>query len=486
MPGRNGTVAPDRLAGVPAFLEALRRDYVGYLLALGTLSLGNLLLLPLITACLSAAELGLYSLVVTAMVQGTTFGLLGLKFAYLYHYAQHDESERPALLGACLLLSGCASVAAGLLLWAVFATPRIMAFFDAEPLPQGWLLVPALLSGCVQTLLLTELRAARQIGLSSLIAIAQLVAMLLLSVLLVVRFDAGLPGLIAAGALAQGLACLAGLSLLAGRIRLRGALPHARRLLRYGLPLMAGLMLLYSLDTLARFLIAAVISIEAAGRFLIVAQIAGLFEALLALPFLTAWGGLVHHALRRPEASIILSRVSGQAIVAAALLLLGFLAVQDHLFRLLSHDAAPELAGAFALLLLIKAIQLVKSPLSAGILRTGTTGWAVQNNLLMVAVFLLTFFPFSRLWVLEGMVTAMLCANIVPMLTLTAAAHRHCPQRIRPQVWAAGLLAVSAVAATLWFGHVPAVPLAALLLVAGLAFLSRPDLRTPEQATPLP
>ena len=157
-------VAPEQLSGCSRFLRALGQDYLGYVVSLGLLTLGNLLLLPLLTAYLTPAELGLYSLVETALQQGLTLGLLGLKFAYLYYYAQADAlaspALRPALLGATLLLSSIASLAVGLLLWGAFADSRLLSVFDASPLPQAWLLVPLLVSGAMQTVLLTELRAA--------------------------------------------------------------------------------------------------------------------------------------------------------------------------------------------------------------------------------------------------------------------------------------------------------------------------------------
>lgn len=472
---RAGPVAPEQLDGGAAFLRALGHDYLGYLISLGLLNLGNLLLLPLLTAYLSPAGLGLYSLVETALQQGLTLGLLGLKFAYLYYYAQADATGdstlRPALLGATLLLSTAASTAIGLLLWAAFADPGLLSVFDAAPLPQAWLLVPLLVSGAVQTILLTELRAARHVWLSGTIAVAQLALWLLLSAVLVIGYDAGLPGLLAAQALAQIIACGTGYGLLAGRIRLRGSLVHGLKLLRYGLPMMTGLSLRYSLDTLSRFLLAALVSIEAAGQFMVVARVATLFEALLALPFFTAWGGLVHHALRRPDAGHIIGRVSSIALAAGALLLLTILALQAPLFRLLAHDAMPQLAGAFALLLLVKAVQLVKSPLSAGILLTGQTGWAVRNNLFALAIFLVLCYPMSHVWGLTGMTFAMLCATVAPMLTLGVAASRHCRQRIDHTALAAAGLAAAIAAATAWLDALPATLYAGGLVLAALLAL---------------
>lgn len=467
---RAGPLAPEQLRG-GAFIRALGHDFLGYLVSLGLLNLGNLLLLPLITAYLPPAGLGLYSLVETALQLGLTLGLLGLKFSYLYYYAQADATEdpaaRPALLGATLLLSASASFMVGLLLWAAFSHRGLLAVFDATPLSQAWLLVPLLVSGAAQTILLTELRAARHVWLSGSIAIAQLALWLLLSAFLIIRYDMGLPGLLAAQALAQTIACGAGFAALARRIRLRGTPGLAPKLLRYGIPMMAGLTLRYSLDTLSRFLLAAFVAIEAAGQFMIAARVASLFEAVLAVPFFTAWGGLVHHALRRPDAKVIVGRVSSIALVAGAILLLAILAAQAPLFRLLAHDDMPQLAGAFALLLLIKAVQLVKSPLSAGILLTGQTGWAVRNNLFALAIFVLLCYPASQIGGLTGMTFAMLCATLLPTLSLGAAARHHCPQTIHGAALLAGGLAAAMAAATAWLGSLPAAVATGSLLAAG-------------------
>src|SRR3546814_18435340 len=93
LPRLAAPAAPEALDGPPAFAVALRHDYGSYLVSLGLISLGNIVLLPIITAYLSPADLGLYSLVETTMIQGITFSLLGLKFAYIYYYANAPRSE---------------------------------------------------------------------------------------------------------------------------------------------------------------------------------------------------------------------------------------------------------------------------------------------------------------------------------------------------------------------------------------------------------
>src|SRR3546814_13361729 len=73
LPRLAAPAAPEALDGPPAFAVALRHDYCSYLVSLGLISLGNIVLLPIITAYLSPADLGLYSLVETTMIQGITF-----------------------------------------------------------------------------------------------------------------------------------------------------------------------------------------------------------------------------------------------------------------------------------------------------------------------------------------------------------------------------------------------------------------------------
>ena len=460
--------APDRLEGAAAFTRALLRDSGGYLLSLGLLNLGNLLLLPLITAYLDPAELGLYSLVEAAQMQGVTISLLGMKFSYLYFYAQSDAARRTRLLGNALLLVLVSGLVAGLLLALLFADARVMARFDAAALPMAWMMIPLLLGGAVQTLLLTELRASRHVGLAGVITVAQLVLWLLLSAWFVALEDGGLPGLLGAQAIAQGMGCLVAFALVAPRLTISWDQRETQRMLRYGLPMMTGLLLRYSLGTILRFALAAMVSIEAAGLFLVINRIAVLFESLLSLPFLTAWGGLVHHILRRPDAARIIGQISSLALAAAALFALLCILLQPALFALLAHEEMPDAAGVFALLLLSNMIQMTRSPLSAGILRSGRTGWSVSNNMLALFVFLLVLFPATRLAGLTGAMLALLLASLLTSVTLIRAAWRDVPQQIAPPALGMVALLVVAAAAAVAVGPLPLPACIASLAVAAL------------------
>lgn len=426
------------------FTRALGHDYLGYLLSNGLLTLGNLLLLPLIATALTPVEIGLYGLIETAQTQGATLSMLGLKFAYLYFYAHTPAPERHRLFGTATVATALTGCMAGLLLWAMFASANFLSHFNTLPLPSAWLLLPLMGFGALQTMILGELRAERRVGLAGLIGVAQLVVWLIAAAILVLRFDLGIAGLLGGQCLGVAGAALAGLAALLRRQRFgfdaRTLLPQ----LRYGVPLMLGLMLRYALDSLCRFLLAAWISIEAAGQFMIAMRMTLLFEGLLMMPFFTAWGGLMHHALKSPEAPAVISRVSSLSIVTATALALPMLCFQPQLFSLLAHDRAPELAATFALVLLGKVVLMAKSPLTAGILKTGRTGWSIDNNLLSLGIFGFLIWPAIHFAGLTGAAAAMLAATILPTLTLARAAQRHCPQRLWREAWAMLILAAAA------------------------------------------
>ena len=465
---------PHHMLNTPGdYMRALQRDYVGYLISTGLLAMGNLALLPVITGYLTPAEIGLYSLVEAGTNLGATISLLGLKFAYLYHHAHVEagaETEaRPKLLGTAMAIAAISALLAGGLLWAVFGSGMIMALFDAPGLPKPWLLPLLMLGGAWQALLHTQRRAERRVALAGSIAVLQLAVWLAASSYLVIVQDAGLPGLIGGQIIGQFTACL--LAFLA-RPMPRFAFDAARAvpLVRYGVPLMLGLLLRYSLDSMARFMLAAWAGIALAGDYLIAMRVATLFEGLLALPFFTAWGGLVHHALKQPRAGEILGRVSDVALAASALLVLLSLCLQPWLFALLAHDARPDLAALFGMILLAKAIFVAKSPLGGGLLRTGRTGWSVRNNLLALAVFLPLAWPMIAYGGATGGAAAIVAATLVALLKQAMESQQHCRQQQRMAAIAAALLAL-----LLPFGiaaGLPAQPAAwAGLIVAGFILL---------------
>src|SRR3546814_13530092 len=74
--------------------------------------------------------------------------------------------------------------------------------------------------------------------------------------------------------------------------------------------------------------------------------------------------------------------------------------------------------------------MLVRSPLTAGILMTGHTGWATRNSLLGLVVFLILIYPLAHLWQAEGLAAALLIAHTPATLVLVANSWRPCLPQI--------------------------------------------------------
>ncbi|MEL3890896.1 oligosaccharide flippase family protein [Ferrovibrio sp. MS7] len=449
------------------FRHALYRDFGGYLVSIGLLALGNLLLLPLMITALSPEEIGLYSLVEAGATPGLTLSLLGLKFAYLYHHARQPESARPALLGTVLLVALASGIVTGSLLALFYGSAKAMALFDAAPLDSAWLLLPLMLSGAVQTLLITELRAERRVALAGFLAVGNLAVWLLASCVLVLWAGLGLPGLLIGQTCGQTLAALIGLAGIRRRPLFAWDGAQVQPLLRYGIPLMAGLLLRYSLDSLSRFLLAAWVGIEAAADYLIAARIAVLFDALLALPFFMAWGGLVHHALQRPRAAAIIGLVSNLSIAAGGLLYLLLVLLQPWLFLLFTGEKRLDLAPLFAALLLSQYLILIKSPLGAGLLRLPDTTWAAQNNLLALALYVPLAWPLMQLSGAGGAALAIAVVNLITGLILYLQGRKLCPQQPAVGAWILLALLVLLAPFALWYGGLPLWLPLPLLLLAG-------------------
>jgi len=423
----------------PEFIRALGGDYFGYLLTNGAAMMGSLLLLPILTRALPAAELGLYSLIDAAFLLGATFSLLGLKFAYLYFYARTDPGQRRHLLGTTFAISTSAAGLSGLLLTGIFSHAGMMARLNSATLPEAWLLIPLMITAGWQTLLHTEQRAERQIIAAGLISITQVGIWLAASAYLVLLRDAGLGGLLTGQIIGQLAACLlALLALRKGRSwsqRFGWDAALVAPLVRYGMPMMLGLLLRYSLDSLSRFMLAAIVGIEAAADFLVAQRMAAIFDGLLALPFFAAWGGLVHHALKQPNAGGLLSRISLLVALACAGLILLLLVLQPWLFQLFASGPRPDLAGLFAMILLSKAVFVLRSPLAGGIFLTERTGWAVTNALVSLAAFLLCAWPAMAWGGAYGAALAVGIAYLFGSFLLVRQAQKQVPQTLSPEAF---------------------------------------------------
>ena len=143
-------------------------------------------------------------------------------------------------------------------------------------------------------------------------------------------------------------------------LRLGLAVAEIAPMLRYGLPVMGGLLIRFGLDAALRWMLAALVSLDVLTDYLAAAKVADLFEALFANAFFMAWGTLVYRVIRRPDAGRMTAAALRVTAAAVALLL----ATAGPMFALVGGGGLHEAPRILPLLLLGKVAVILQSPLS--------------------------------------------------------------------------------------------------------------------------
>jgi hypothetical protein len=443
-------------------LRTLQRDTWAYAVSLGPLGLGGLALLPLMTQVLSPAELGWLAVAEALMLPASTLGMMGLKFAYLYRFAHSTPQQQRHLMATCLALGSLISLACGLAAMVLATHPALLGLVGwngGVPLQQPWLLAAQVPVGTVQALFMTELRAQRRVRETAVVSYAQLGATLAATAGFTWLLPWGLDGFMA-GALAGQVVGLAGVwgvlwwpSWAARRVGTSDTpaamvqWAEAPALLRYGWPLTAGLLVSYGMDGIARLLLAGWATVEAAAEWLVVTRVLSVFDVLVANPFFMAWGGLVHHVLRRPDAAEVARIVSRWTMLNSSVAVVVMVALDAPITVLMSGEAQPGLEMLFLLLLWSRWMAVVKSPLCCGVQRYGDTKWIFWNNLMSLAIFVLAMLSVRSLE--TGMkpaiciATSVTLANLVQCAMLYRQSNKFLDQQHAATTW--GILIAAAV-----------------------------------------
>jgi O-antigen/teichoic acid export membrane protein len=186
-------------------------------------------------------------------------------------------------------------------------------------------------------------------------------------------------------------------------------------------------------------MLASWVSLEAAADWLVVSRVLSVFDVLVASPFFMAWGGLVHHMLRRPDAAKVASAVSRWTLMASTVAVLLMALAYAPLTELMYGQALPELGTLFVLLLWSKWAAVVKSPLCCGVNRSGDTGWALRNNLWALGIFVLSSIVLMHMlgssFKKEGLAATMLIATVAQSLLLFHHSQDLITQRNIPMIW---------------------------------------------------
>jgi O-antigen/teichoic acid export membrane protein len=284
------------------FLRRFRR--LGTAAGLYTISNGlnasvPLLLLPLLTRRLSPSEYGQVAMFELLVALVIPFVGVNLQGAVTRRYYDRDQVDFPAFVGTCvLLLVASTGFVAATLAVAAPGIERLTGF------PRVWL-VAVIVGAAGQFLVLLVLgvwQAREQPIRYGGFRLAQTVANLTLSVVLVVQLGLGWYGRVIAQAGTAVLFGGAGVWWLwrEGFLQLRWVTDYARRGLRFGIPLIPHILGYWLIGMVDRVLIGRFLGPDAVGRYTAAYQI-GLSIALLQNSFNQAWTPWLYDHLRRNQ-----------------------------------------------------------------------------------------------------------------------------------------------------------------------------------------
>jgi len=437
--------------GLPAHGGAILGDSLIYLIGAALIGIGNVVLLPLYTRCLSASHFGMYALLDVTILIVVTITQLGLGITYLKWFADLDASRHGELLGSAMAACLASSTIGGV---ALFAATRCISSVVAGAGPAApWLLMAIVPLECTQGLILADLRARRRSVLFCLAAAGRLLAMSAASVWFVQVQKQDIAGVLLGRAIgdAAGLVMLGALSLRFAALRCN--LDMLRGMLGYGLPLVWTALVGVGLDASGRYFLARHTGLEQVAIYTLALKMSCVLQVGFLQPFGTAWSGIMFqltHA-KTPPASI--TRILSYAFVTGMTLAAGISILSPIVLPLFGRGIYVQAAKLIPWLLLPPAFRVLEYWSSLGLYLGHRTGWiAIVSSMgaaLNVAGLLILLPCFGALGAAFAWIGALL-ATILANAWLSGRYYYRLPHNWRAvllglALWAAGAVAAGAI-----------------------------------------
>lgn len=394
---------------------------------------GAFLLLPIYTRHLSTAEYG--ALETFYMVSAIVSGLLavGIAHATLRFYFDHEDlRDRHAVVSTNLIASMAIAGAGVALLWP--AAPWVQRLiFQGHDFGHAyhWMLATIVFELSSQVAL-AYIRAIERSLLFVSVALAKLLLQVAVNSVALLVYDAGVEGVLAGNFLTVVLGWL-----LLGAVTVRDCgwrFEWAKLVpvLRYSLPFLATAVFGIAAATADRFIVQALVSLEALGLYALASKFSKLVSDLIGEPVNRAYGSFRFTIMGQPDAARTQAKVTRHL---SALLLTAGLAVSLFTPDLLRLMSAPAFHGAgdhVPLLVLAAVLQTLTYPLQTGVLyekRTGLLAWAsLAQGLTGVGAGLVLTWAFG----ITGACLGVLAAALVNLLMTWRYSERYFPVDYEP------------------------------------------------------
>lgn len=358
-------------------LHNLLGDSAQYFVGLVLIGAANTVLLPLYMRYLDPSQFGLYALIEVASLALIAVSGLGFNTSYLKWHAEAHRESAPRLLGSMLVISGLAALAMGSLLAVIVGSGAGARVLGGPTKDFAYLLLPLVFIESIHASLDNHLRGSRRPAALSAAAVTRVIAIASVSIWLIAFEHRGLVGLFQGRVLGDVVGLLA--ALLYCR---RDLSPHISRslsiaMLRYGLPLVVIALMTLGLDAVGRYLLNTYGSLGQVGLYAAGIKISNLMRILFVAPLGAAWGGLLFHIPKKPNAQLIFSKLFGYIFLASSAIALMLAFMTPALFAIFS---APSYRPAISLvpwLLLVQVLGVVQYPISTGMYVGNATRWLI-------------------------------------------------------------------------------------------------------------
>jgi O-antigen/teichoic acid export membrane protein len=300
-----------------ATLYPLVKQSAIYLAGAGVVGLGNFILVPLYTRCLTPADFGVYALLEIALLITVTIVQLGLGTAYLRWYAESAAEQRSELLASSGFVALAAGTAGGCVL--VVLTGLLGSRWLGPLQGMQWVFLPVVICRNLQGVLFSALQASQRAAGYSSAAVARLLALSSAGIWFVGVKHEGVQGVLHSWLVGDGICALLLLGLCMPRQRWTLNFELLTPMLKYGFPLVWSSFMALLLDASGRFFLAHDRSLAEVGLYAVGIKITGLFNMSFLQPFGNAWAGMAFPIAHRPNAPVTYTKILGYALVVAML-----------------------------------------------------------------------------------------------------------------------------------------------------------------------
>jgi O-antigen/teichoic acid export membrane protein len=409
-------------------LRSIGRHTLVYGIGTAVGKLASFLMLPVYTRYLTPADYGVLELMGTTIDVVAMIAGLGLAGALFKEYAAIDDpAERARMISTVTLASGALSAVAAVA--GIAAAPLLAGRVLDGAAPALWLQLFFViyflqsLSGIPFMLMRAEDRSLLFVWLN----VARLVGTLALNILFVVHLEMGVPGVILGNVIASGVMGAALTAWTFRRVGFAFSLPLARRLGRFGSPLVVWSLASFVLVFSDRYFLVHYAGAAEVGIYSLACRFGFLLSAFAVAPLSQVWEPRRFVVARQADAQAVFRRVFLWQNVALGFCGAGIVLLVGDVLALMASPAFAPAARVVPLIVAATVLQQWTGFCNLGLFLTDRTRTYAWTGIVGVVVALALNAALIPRWGMWGAAWATVGAFAVRFAAVYAMAQRAYP-----------------------------------------------------------